>query len=72
MADWDLNGLLLRLIEFNTRARLWQESGGKGSKPKPLELPEDMARTSRPAQSSSSSDVVQRLLNLAIPAATDS
>jgi hypothetical protein len=73
MAEWDLNGLLLRLIEFNTRARLWQESGGKGSKPKPLDLPDDKARTSQPAQSSSSSDVVQRLRNLGmIPAATDS
>lgn len=71
MADWDLPALLLRLIEFNTRARLWQESGGKGQKPKPLVLPDDKARTSRPASSRSGEETAQRLRNLGmIPADT--
>jgi len=69
MADWDLQALLLRLIEFNSRARLWQESGGKGGKPKPLELPEDKTRTGRPSGSNSNPDVIDRLRNLGmIPA----
>jgi hypothetical protein len=72
MADWDLNALLLRLIEFNSRARLWQESGGKGQKPRPLELP-DKARTSAPAGHASEPPEIQRLRNLGlIPPSSDS
>lgn len=66
MADWDLPALLLRLIEFNTRARLWQESGGKGQKPKPLSLPDEKARTSEPASSRSGEETARHLRNLGL------
>jgi hypothetical protein len=63
MAEWGTTELLLRNIEFGIRGLQWQNSG-KGSKPKPIELPDDKARTSQPAASGSSPDVVQRLRNL--------
>lgn len=63
MADWDLNALLLRNVEFGIRGLQWQNAG-KGTRPKPIPLPEDKARTSQPAAPKSAPDVVQRLKNL--------
>jgi hypothetical protein len=69
MADWTLEALLLRNVEFGIRGLQWQNSGGKGQKPKPVELPDDKSRTSAPARSSSKPEVIDRLRNLGmIPA----
>jgi hypothetical protein len=70
MADWTLEALLLRNVEFGIRGLQWQNAG-KGQKPKPIELPDDKARTSEPAGHRSEPPEIQRLRNLGmIPAAT--
>jgi hypothetical protein len=70
MADWDLHALLLRLIDLDIRGLQWQNGGGKGSKPRPIELPDGKGRGSRPASSGSSGEeTARRLRNLGmIPA----
>lgn len=73
MADWSIEALLLRGIEFQTRAANWQRAGGKGgSKPKPIELPDGKGRGGKPAQAKMSGpDVARRLLSMGLlPAGT--
>lgn len=70
LADWDVQALLLRQIELDVRGLQWQNSGGKGSKPKPIPLPDEKGRGDRPPRAKpSGADVAQRLMNLGmIPA----
>jgi hypothetical protein len=52
----------------------WQNSGGKGSRPKPIPLPSEKSRGDRPAKSKASGeDIARRLRNLGLipPGATD-
>lgn len=72
MAAWDMQSLLLRNISFQLAGANWQRGGGKGQKPKPIELPDGKGRGSKPAASKASgADVAQRLANLGlIPAGT--
>lgn len=66
MADWDLNALLLRNIALLLAGANWQRSGGKGSKPKPIALPEK-TRTGQPAKpKKSGAEIAQRLRNLGL------
>lgn len=71
MADWDLHALLLRRLDLLLAGANWQR-GGKGSKPKPIELPDGSGRAGRPARSKpSGAEIAQRLRNLGlIPAGT--
>jgi hypothetical protein len=74
MAQWDaLVPQLLRQIDFRLAGANWQRSGGKGTKPKPIDLPDGKGRGSSPARSKpSGADVAQRLRNLGlIPAGSD-
>lgn len=58
MAAWNVEALLLRQVLLAVQGGNWQRSGGKGNKPKPIELPgEKKTKQSGP-------DVVQRLRNL--------
>lgn len=70
MAEWDLTAQLLRQVDLDLRGIQWQNSGGKGSKPKPIPLPEGKGRSGRPANAKpSGADIAQRLRNLGmIPA----
>lgn len=72
MADWGLQELLLRVIDLDLRGLQWQNSGGKGQKPKPIDLPDGKGGGERPAQPKpSGADVARRLRNLGlIPADT--
>jgi hypothetical protein len=75
MADWDLHALLLRRQDLLLAGANWQRGGGKGSKPKPIELPDGKGRGNKPATSSkpSGGDVANRLRNLGlIPAGASS
>lgn len=38
-ADWGLTEHLLALLVDGLRSRIWQEGGGKGTKPKPMPRP---------------------------------
>jgi hypothetical protein len=67
MADWGLQELLLRVIDLDLRGLQWQNSGGKGQKPKPIDLPDGKGRGERPAPSKpSGADVARRLRNLGL------
>lgn len=63
MADWDLTPLLLRRIEHAVLGGNWQRGGGKGKRPKPIELPGGKART---AAKASPDDIAQKLRNLGL------
>lgn len=71
-ADWTLTDVLLARIDYRLAGANWQRSGGKGSKPKPIEIPG--ARRTRTQQSTkpqqSGDDVAQRLRNLGLIPAT--
>jgi hypothetical protein len=56
MADWGLQELLLRLVDFDLRGLQWQNGSGKGQRPKPLELPDSKSREQRAAKSGTSGD----------------
>ncbi|MGX6605668.1 hypothetical protein ACWKSP_26570 [Micromonosporaceae bacterium Da 78-11] len=73
MADWDMVALLLRQIDLRLAGANWQRGGGKGQKPKPIDLPSAKGRGDSPARSKpSGSDIAERLRNLGmIPAGTD-
>ncbi|MFC3736512.1 hypothetical protein [Paractinoplanes deccanensis] len=61
-----MQSLLLRRIDLHLAGANWQRSGGKGQRPKPVELP-DKARTGKPAPSKASGDeIAQRLRNLGL------
>ena len=55
--------LLLRRIDLHLAGANWQRGGGKGSKPKAIELPSDKPRKSSKL---SGADVAQRLRNLGL------
>ncbi len=63
MADWSVEALLLRLIEFDLRGANWQRGGGKGKRPKILELPDGKAGGKAKA---SGPDVAAKLRNLGL------
>lgn len=68
MADWGLTELLLRRIDLGIQGGNWQRGGGKGQKPKPVELPQQ--HRTRPAKPAGD-DIARRLANLGlIPAGT--
>lgn len=64
MAAWGVPELLLRQIDLRLAGANWQRGGGKGQKPKPIELPDKK----RPAPSSKpvGADIAQRLMNLGL------
>lgn len=64
MADWDLQAMLLRLIDLDLRGLQWQNSGGKGQRPKPIPLPDEKGRGTRPASRPTGEETARRLENL--------
>jgi hypothetical protein len=72
MAPWGLSELLLRRIDLHLAGANYQRGGGKGQKPKPIELPDGKGRGSKPASTKpSGEDIAARLKNLGlIPAGT--
>ncbi len=72
MAAWGLPELLLRRIDLGIQGGNWQRAGGKGQRPKPVPLPDDKARTGKPAAPKpSGDDIARKLRNLGlIPAGT--
>lgn len=63
MAAWGVNEFLLRQIDLRLAGANWQRAGGKGQKPKPIDLPQQ--RRARPAKPSGD-DLAQRLRNLGL------
>ncbi|MFF0378748.1 hypothetical protein [Actinoplanes missouriensis] len=63
MGAWGVTEFLLRRIDHQLAGANWQRSGGKGAKPKPVELPQQQ-RT--PKQKPVGADVAQRLRNLGL------
>lgn len=67
-----MNALLLRQIEHDLRGLQWQNSGGKGSRPKPIPLPSEKTRGDRPKTQTTGEDIARRLRNLGlIPPGSD-
>ena len=64
--------MLLRRIDLHLAGANWQRGGGKGSRPKPIELPDGKGRGGKPATPKPSGPAIaQRLRNLGlIPAGT--
>jgi hypothetical protein len=69
MSAWTPEALLLRRIDLHLAGANWQRSGGKGQRPKPIDLPSE--RRTRQSAKPSGDDIGQRLRNLGlIPAGT--
>jgi hypothetical protein len=67
MADWGVSELLLRQVLLAVQGGNWQRGGGKGQKPKPVELPDGKGRGGQPAKAKpSGADIAQRLKNLGL------
>ncbi len=66
MAPWDLHALLLRRLDLGIQSGNWQRGGGKGTKPKAIELPDSKGRGQKPKTAAVGADVAQRLLNLGL------
>ncbi len=64
MAAWGVTELLLRRIDHQLAAGNWQRGGGKGQKPKPLDLPD--RKRSAPSAKPVGADIAQRLRNLGL------
>jgi hypothetical protein len=64
IVDWSVDALLLRQVLFAVQGANWQRSGGKGPKPKPVDLPGQKRRT--PAAKQVGADIAQRLRNLGL------
>jgi hypothetical protein len=64
MAAWGVSEMLLRQIDLRLAGANWQRSGGKGTKPKPVDLPDKKRRL--PSSKAASADVAQRLMNLGL------
>ncbi len=64
MTDWGVNEFLLRQILFALHGANWQRGGGKGQKPKPLDLPD--RKRSAPSAKPVGADIAQRLRNLGL------
>jgi hypothetical protein len=62
MGEWGVSEYLLRRIDLHLAGANWQRSGGKGQKPKPLELPKQKAPRQKPV----GADIAQRLRNLGL------
>ena len=65
MADWDLHAMLLRQVDLRLAGANWQRSGGKGQRPRPIELPSEKQKkqaATRPV----GGDIAQRLKNLGL------
>ncbi len=64
MAAWSTEALLLRQVLYAIQGGNWQRGGGKGKKPKPVDLPDGNG-----AQKASGADIARGLQNLGqIPA----
>jgi len=63
MADWDLHAFLLRRLDVLLQGANWQRAGGKGSKPKPVDLPDGKGRGSKPARTKASGEDIARRLH---------
>lgn len=63
MAAWTPEALLLRRIDLHLAGANWQRAGGKGQRPKPIDLPSE--RHGRP-QHAAGPDIGQRLRNLGL------
>lgn len=68
MAAWDMNALLLRQIDLRLAGANWQRGGGKGQKPKPIELPDGPGRGDAPARTvrGPAGDLATRMRNLGL------
>lgn len=65
MADWDLTNLLLRRMDAHLAGANYQRSGGKGQKPRPIDLPDSKGRGGNPAAAKpSGAEMAQRLRNM--------
>ena len=66
-AEWDLTAILLRNVLHSLNGANWQRAGGKGSRPKPIDIPDGKQR--KPA-AQRGDEIARRLRNLnLIPAA---
>lgn len=63
MAEWGLPEMLLRQIDLRLAGANWQRGGGKGQKPKPIDLPD---RRRVPSAKPVGADIAQRLQNLGL------
>ncbi|WP_213004733.1 hypothetical protein [Paractinoplanes toevensis] len=62
-----MTALLLRQIDLRLAGANWQRGGGKGTKPKPIELPDRQGRGDRPAAvKAPGGNVATRLRNLGL------
>lgn len=61
MAPWGMNELLLRQVLFALQGANWQRGGGKGQRPKPIDLPD---QKKAPRSRASGAETAQRLKNL--------
>ncbi len=70
MAEWDrvrTTNLLLRRLDVHLAGANWQRGGGKGQRPKPIELPDAKGRGATPARTKpAGADIAQRLQNLGL------
>ncbi len=68
-ADWGVAEALLARIAYTVAGANWQRSGGKGPRPKPIEIP-GVGGNQRKSRQERGADAAQRLRNLGlIPAA---
>lgn len=67
MAPWGLTELLLRRLDLTLQGANWQRGGGKGQRPKPIDLPDGKGRGNKPPASKlSGDDIATRLKNLGL------
>lgn len=63
MAPWGMQELLLRQVLFSLQGANWQRGGGKGQRPKPVDLPDKR----KPASSKPvGAEIAQKLRNLGL------
>ncbi len=63
MADWDLHAFILRRMDLRLAGANWQRGGGKGQKPKAIDLPDGKQKQAAKADGD---DIAQRLRNLGL------
>jgi hypothetical protein len=67
MAAWDdLTPLLLRQVLLTLQGANWQRAGGKGSKPKPIPLPDTNGRGSAPKTRQSGEETARKLMDMGL------
>jgi hypothetical protein len=70
-ADWTLTEVLLARLDYRLAGANWQRAGGKGGKPKPLEVPGAKAGSkTQKSRAERGEDAAQRLRNLGLIPAT--